>query len=123
MQWRYVFYPLLAFLFLCCGEREDVLLLGDWQATQILEAGDSLQLDPAEVGFTFRPDNRYAYRSTLRYNEAGTWRYDHGFLYALDTTSANGEERVVAVEKLTQDSLVLRMRADTAVRWVTLLRQ
>lgn len=97
--------------------------MGGWQATQVLQRGDSLLLDPAEVGFSFLPNNRYTYRSTLRYQEAGTWRYDNGFLFAQDTTRVAVAERIVAVEKLTSDSLVLRMRADTTERVMTLLKQ
>jgi len=110
-------------LFFACGEREDQLLLGEWQATQVLEAGDSLKLNPAEVGFLFRPDNRYTFRSTLRYEEAGTWRYTEGFLMAQDTTRPNTPERVVAVEKLTPDSLEIRMLSDGKERWLTLLKR
>lgn len=117
-------FCLLALL-LCfgCSEREDLLLLGEWQATQVLESGDSLKLDPVQVGFLFRPDNRYTFRSTLRYEEAGTWRYAEGFLMAQDTTRENSPERVVAVEKLTVDSLEIRMLSDDKERWVTLLKQ
>ena len=116
----------LALLVCCCfacGEREDKLLLGEWQASRVLESGDSLKLNPAEVGFLFRPDNRYTFRSTLRYAEAGTWRYTEGFLMARDTTRENSPERVVAVEKLTADSLELRMLADGKEQWLTLLKQ
>jgi hypothetical protein len=122
-QLRYATLLVLALLLFRCGEREDARLLGKWQATQVLQRGDSLLLDPAEVGFSFLPNNRYAYRSTLRYEEAGTWRFDNGFLFAQDTTRAAVAERIVAVEKLTSDSLVLRMRADTTERVMTLLKQ
>ena len=120
---RILTLTLFTVLFLSCGEREDKLLLGEWQATQVLESGDSLKLDPAQVGFLFRPDNRYTFRSTLRYEEAGTWRYAEGFLMAQDTTRKNSPERVVAVEKLTVDSLEIRMLSDGEERWVTLLKQ
>lgn len=112
---------LVVFLLFACG-RDDQLLLGSWQATSVTEAGDSVRLDPTEVGFTFRPDNRYSFRSTLRYEEAGTWAYQEGFLRATDTTQATRPERIVAVDKLTLDSLVLRMNGDTAERVVVLLR-
>jgi hypothetical protein len=120
---RYATLLALVLLLFRCGEREDAQLLGKWQATQVLQRGDSLLLDPAEVGFSFLPNNRYAYRSTLRYQEAGIWRYDNGFLFAQDTTRAAATERIVAVEKLTADSLVLRMRADTTERIMTLLKE
>ncbi|MEL7159818.1 MAG: hypothetical protein AAFN92_03600 [Bacteroidota bacterium] len=118
----------LLLVLLGCGallscEREDLLLLGSWRAVSAVEAGDSLRLDPAEIAFTFQPDNRYVYESTLRYREAGTWRYENGFLFARDTTTAAKPERVVAVELLTVDSLLLRMRADTAERHILLLRE
>lgn len=110
-------------LFFACGEREDKLLLGEWQATQVLEEGDSLKLDPTQVGFLFRPDNRYTFRSTLRYEEAGTWRYSEGFLMAQDTTRGDSPERVVAVEKLTLDSLEIRMLSEGKERGLILLRK
>ncbi|MFK8161944.1 MAG: hypothetical protein AB8H12_05720 [Lewinella sp.] len=120
---RYAKLLVLVLLLCHCGEREDARLLGEWQAAQVLQRGDSLLLDPAEVGFSFLPNNRYVYRSTLRYGEAGTWRYDNGFLFAQDTTRSAATERVVAVEKLTVDSLVLRMRADTTEQVMILLKQ
>lgn len=107
--------------FVACG-RDDQLLLGSWEATSVTEAGDSVRLDPTEVGFTFQPNNRYTFRSTLRYQEAGTWEYQEGFLQAIDTTQASKPKRVVAVDKLTPDSLVLRMNGDTAERVVVLLK-
>jgi len=118
------YFGLAALLLLCsCGEREDLLLLGEWQATSVLEEGDSLKLDPTQVGFVFPPDNRYTYRSTLKYVEAGTWRYAEGFLYAQDTTQAGAEERIVAVEKLTRDSLEIRMLAGDKERELVFLRR
>ena len=98
------------------------MLLGRWQAALVTEEGDSLQLDPREITFEFTPDDRYAFTSTLRYQEAGIWRYDRGYLFAQDTTQPTQPERVVAVELLTVDSLVIRMQADTAQRLVYLLR-
>lgn len=112
---------LLAFTLLHC-EQEDNLLVGQWRGALVTENGDSLQLDPREITFDFQPDNRYAFTSTLRYREAGTWRYDDGYLFAQDTTQPTNPERVVSVEKLTGDSLIIRMRSDTAERLVTLLR-
>lgn len=119
---KYAFLLALSLLFWCCGDREDALLIGAWEASQVLENGDSLRLDPSEVGFSFTPNNRYVFRSTLRYTEAGTWRYDNGFLFARDTTNTAAEERIVAIEKLTADSLEIRMMAGEQERRITLLK-
>ena len=97
-------------------------LLGSWEAVDVRENGDSLALDPAEIGFVFHPDGRYDYRSTLNYREAGTWRYEEGYLYAKDTTGNGADQYVVAVDMVRPDSLLLRMQADTAERLVLLLR-
>lgn len=121
---KYSLLPLLiaALTLSACETREDELLPGQWQATNVTEDGDSLLLDPREITFEFRPDNRYTFTSTLRYQEAGTWRYDSRYLFAQDTTQPENPERVVYIETLTLDSLVIRMKADTAERLVTLLR-
>jgi hypothetical protein len=113
---------LLPLLLLACSEREDRLLLGEWRGRLVTENGDSLRLDPREITFDFREDNRYDFTSTLRYSEAGTWRYDDGYLFARDTTQPTNPERVVAIERLTTDSLVIRMQADSSQRLVYLLR-
>lgn len=115
-------YLLLAVGCCACGEDPTLPLIGDWQAVSVTENGDSLRLDPTEVGFTFRPDQRYHFRSTLKYTEAGTWSYDRGFLIAQDTTQPNTPERVVEVEKLTPDTLLLRMMEGTAERHLLLLK-
>ena len=106
-----------------CGPDEGALLLGSWDGLSITERGDSLRLDPTEVSFTFYENDRYEFRSTLKYQEAGTYRYEAGYLIANDTTQPDSPQRVVAVDKLTVDSLVIRMRADTAERVLVLGRR
>ena len=118
---RYLLLLPFALLLLHCETEQD-LLVGEWQAAAVTENGDSLRLDPREITFDFGPDNRYAFTSTLRYREAGTYRVDEDYLFAQDTTQPTNPERVVAIEKLTVDTLVIRMSADSAQRLVTLLR-
>jgi hypothetical protein len=114
----------LLVLFCCFScEREDRLLLGSWKASSVTEAGDSVRLDPAQINFDFTPDNRYTFQSTLKYKEAGTWTFNQDVLTANDTTRTNTPQRVVAVDKLTLDSLVLRMNGEAAERTVVLLRK
>lgn len=112
-----------AMMFCSACERPDVALLGNWQAVSVTEGGDSIRLNPAEIGFVFTPDNRYQFRSTLRYREAGTWTYENNRLIANDTTDTDSPQRVVAVDKVTPDSLVLRMNGDSSERVVVLVKQ
>ena len=123
MPRRHPWLPAFAlFLFTACTP-EPSPIIGHWQAVDVREGGDSLELDPAEIGFEFREDNRYFFHSTLNYSEAGTWRYEDGYLYAQDTTGRGAPRYIVAVDLLRSDSLMLRMKADTAERLVLLLRK
>lgn len=106
-----------------CGEPADRVLVGKWRAVSVTEGADSVRLDPAEVVFEFLSDNRYTFASTLRYREAGTWTYRDGHLMAQDTTNTPAAERVVAVDKVTADSLVLRMNGEMEERIVVLLKE
>ena len=114
---------LIFFTFYACDDGRAELILGDWQAVSITEAGDSMQLNTSDVGFTFAPSGTYNYRSTLRYQEAGRYRYENGYLFAQDTTNTDAQERVVAIDKLTQDTMVMRMQQDSVERVMLFLRE
>lgn len=112
----------LALVLCACGPDPAAALIGEWTAVSVTQAGDSLALDPAEVGFRFDANGRYHFRSTLKHEEAGTWTYDQGRLIADDTTRTGVPQRVVAVDKMNADSLVLRMLAGEAEQVVVLRR-
>jgi hypothetical protein len=114
---------LIFFIFYSCDDGQAELFHGDWQAISITEAGDSMQLNTMDVGFSFAPSGIYNYRSTLRYQEAGRYRYDNGYLFAQDTTKAGAKERIVAIDKLTPDSMIMRMQQDTLERVILFLRE
>lgn len=115
----------LAALFLiwltACGS-EPNHIVGDWTAVDVREDGDSMRLVPDQVGFTFTEDGRYQYRSTLKYREAGHYRIEADRLIATDTTQAQAQERVTQILLLKPDSLRLRMRQDSTLRTILLLR-
>ena len=109
------------FVFACAPEPSPII--GTWEAIDVRENGDSLALDPAQIGFVFRPNGRYDYRSTLAYREAGTWRHENGYLYAMDTTGQASEQYIVGTKMMGMDSLQLRMKGETGERLVLLLRR
>ncbi len=89
----------------------------------IREQGDSMRLQPAEVTFNFRQDGRYRYISTLRYEEAGTYRLQDNYLVARDTSRAGSTDRIVEVELLKADSLQLKMREGDKERRLLSLKE
>ncbi|MEL7375610.1 MAG: hypothetical protein AAFN65_01530 [Bacteroidota bacterium] len=84
-------------------------LYGPWSAVSADRiTGDSMRLDPAEVGFEFDSNGIYTYYSTLGYQEAGRYERQGNKLIATDTTQSTPVEREAIIELLTQDSLHLR---------------
>ena len=87
------------------------MLVGQWQALVVLEEGDTLPVNPAEIRLAFDDAGHYRYHSTLNYREAGYYDLQGDLLYTRDTTHADTTmERVVRVPVLTEDSLVVQMR-------------
>ncbi|MGB3546584.1 MAG: lipocalin family protein [Saprospiraceae bacterium] len=97
----------------CTPSDETPGLVGEWRGYSLTEGGDSLQLDPAEIRFTFDSLGNYTYAATIGYTEAGTYNLKDGFLYARDTTHQNTPEKIVAIDTLLADTLFLRMAVVT----------
>ena len=114
--------PILCLLLMGCDHDRE-MLIGQWQAVSITEAGDSMRLNTDEVGFLFQENGVYQYFSTLGYQEAGRYRYERKYLFAKDTTQPNTEERIVAIDHLTPDSMVMRMQQDSLERIMVFLRK
>ena len=105
----------------CNGSRED-MLLGKWQATAILEEGDTIDMDLSEVSLRFDEDGTYQYTSTLNYKEDGYYFVEYQFLYTRDTLAGESEQKAVRISTLSQDSLVLDMEEGGKPRKLVLVR-
>ena len=92
-----------------CASLKDDLLLGDWQATEIIEEGKALPVNVEEIKLSFKGEDFYLFNSTLNYKEAGSYFLDSKYLFTTDTVNHASTEKAVEVIKLTQDSLVLKM--------------
>lgn len=96
---------------LACTDPSGELLNGRWVAVNILERGDSLEIDPSLVTFSFdQEQGKYHFSSTLNYKEAGSYYLEKGYLYTTDTLNRASRKKVVQVLTLSEDSLILRMR-------------
>lgn len=109
-------------LLTACGPYSKKDLMGSWQATLVLEEGDSLTIDPAEVQFEFTSAAAYTFQSTLNYQEAGTFSIDGRLLYTVDTLNNASTEKAVEITLLTKDSLFLRMMSEGKERVIKLKR-
>ncbi|MEL7222052.1 MAG: lipocalin family protein, partial [Bacteroidota bacterium] len=94
----------------CGGPYATDDLVGEWQATELSEEGDSLKVNTNDVRFTFSAAGRYQYFSTLNYQESGLYKIDGKYLLSTDTTRAGQAEKAVEIVKLINDSLVIKMK-------------
>lgn len=95
-------------MFLSCATIKDQLLLGEWQATELLEEGKPLEIDVQEINLNFE-GNTYTFSSTLNYKEAGSYFVDDSYLFTTDTVNLASTEKAVEIVTLTNDTLILKM--------------
>lgn len=107
---------LLLLAFAACGDDERLpLLYGDWVGHDWVVAGDSQPQRALAVRFSFAAPDRYE-ASLGNSTEAGSFRLSGDKLY---TTAEGTAEKVVRVQRLAGDTLVLDMnRAGTEERLV-----
>ena len=99
------------------------LLEGEWVGLSMEEAGDSLAIDPAEIRFSFDQETKgYSFKSTLNYQEAGTYFLQTRYLFTIDTINQASREKSVEIMKLSKDSLILRMMNNGQEQILKLIR-
>lgn len=97
-------------------------LLGRWEALEVTEEEQPLEVDPSEIRFTFFPDGTYRFHSTLDYREAGRYHLRNQYLLTTDTLAAAASEKAVEVLQLHPDTLRLRMMENEKERILVLTK-
>lgn len=106
----------------CAGDDPN-LLIGSWTAYEVLEEGEKLDINAAEIKLEFVDDLIYSYQSTLDYREAGEYTLQASYLYTTDTLArVQAARKAVEVIQLTPDSLQLRMNDEGKERILKMLR-
>lgn len=100
---------IISILLTSCGTVDKNMLVGNWQAVQLLEGGQPMEVDIQVVRFYFNKNQQYNFFGTLNYREAGSYSVESKYLYTLDTINQATTEKVVEIVHLTKDSLRLRM--------------
>jgi hypothetical protein len=99
----------LSLCFLCaCKQEKDPkteLLIGKWKGSTWLIAGKASDFDASEVRFEFKADDTYEAAFGAQ-AEKGKFHLKDGKLY---TTAQGKIEKMVALPKLTKDSIVMDM--------------
>lgn len=112
----------LFFLSACGGGLEAELLIGKWQAFELLENEESVDLDLSPVYFEFLENERYHFQSTLKFSESGRYYTMGHLLYTTDTTANEAIEKAVKIVQLNQDSLSFLMNDQGVGKQLRLVR-
>ncbi len=105
-----------------CSSVEKELIQGEWKGVSILENGKALDLDPSEIQLSFSPSNTYTYKSTLNYQEAGSYHLDKKYLYTTDTLNLASSKKTVEILLLSEDSLQFKMMEANQERILKLVK-
>lgn len=105
-----------------CSTPKQNLLVGNWQAIELLEGGMPVDADIEVVRFYFDPQNQYQYHGTLNYKEAGTYYVDDPHLFTTDTINQATTEKAVEIMQLTEDSLAIKMNDSGKERIMKLVK-
>lgn len=125
MRTTFAFLVLSAILFHSCGSgnfSEDELH-GTWQATMLVQDGDTMQYDLSRVNFVFGDDRKYRYQSNLAAREAGYYRLRGANLFTTDTLKSDQKEKAVILQSMSPDSLILTMKAATGMQKLFIKRK
>lgn len=112
---------LLWCLLSCMNDKPD-FLIGNWNAFEVLEEGESLDINTAEIKLGFQEGNTYHYESTLAYREAGQYHVEQQYLYTTDTSHTTTMTKAVEILQLTNDTLQLRMNDQGKERILKLVK-
>ncbi|MFK8056665.1 MAG: hypothetical protein AB8F78_11145 [Saprospiraceae bacterium] len=103
---------ILAFtaVFAACQADRTPELLGAWQATLLVEEGDTIEVILDDVGLFFDEEGKYIYTSTLDYEESGIFRTKGNLLFTTPVKQDTLVERPVAIALLNEKALHLNMK-------------
>lgn len=116
-------FILSSILLMACDGMQEQKLLGTWQGAALLEDDMPMDVNPEIIGFEFFPNGAYQFKSTLNYQEAGTYKVHGDLLYTMDTINEASTEKAVKILTLTQDSLFIKMNAEGKERIIKLFKK
>ncbi len=108
-------------LLLACRDHSSEALTGSWRANSVVEEGDTLDLDLANVFLDFTKDRHFHYKHTQLDSLSGTFKLADG-LINLHVLSPSADTIIIQLMDLTDESMILRMNHDGRERLVTMVR-
>ena len=115
---------IIAYLtFVACQTNEPSPIIGQWEAIALTEETVPLEVEMSQIKFDFRANGQYDFHSTLNYREAGNYKIQSNYLLTTDTLHATAHEKMVKIESIQNDTLVLLMKKENKERKIKLIRK
>lgn len=108
---------LLAIVFSSCTV-DPKMLVGNWQAVDYFEMGQSINTPLDSVQLSFSNTGNYTFRSIGLYEEEGQYRVGGKYLFLRDMTIQHPKEKAYKIQFIAADSLKIGMEADGKARTV-----
>ena len=106
-----------------CSKYSRSDLIGHWTAVSVLQDKQPLKVNPSEITLAFTKDGTYYFTSTLDYQEAGVFDLKGEQLWTTDTIQQPPKSKTVLIEKLSSDSLHIKMRNQEDWMFLTMVKK
>ncbi len=114
----------VSFLLLsACKSDKEKLLVGKWNAVQLVECEEIVPINTALVNLEFKPNGQYIFNSTLNIHEEGKFRLSGEYLYTQDKVKNNAPEKAVLIKSISPETIVLQMNYKGKDQWLTLMKE
>lgn len=112
LQWYFFVFALIQTPFFSCQNDQPLPYAGTWQATELWETGQKMEVDTLmeKVVLNLNNDKSYSFISTLNKKESGKYRIKRKKIYIQSQEDlVNRQERIMEIITLDKDSMHLKM--------------
>jgi hypothetical protein len=106
-----------------CRSYEEKMIVGKWNAAQLVECEDLVPINTSIVNLEFLDSDKYVFNSTLDIHEEGHYRIKNGYLYMKDQSKKDAPEKALYIKHVSNDTLILEMNAKGKDQFLTLLKE
>lgn len=105
-----------------CKNEKERAIVGKWNAAKLVECDNVVPMNNTAVNLEFMSNGNYVFNSTLNVHEEGEFYIKKNHLYTKDKLREKAVEKIVKIQELAGDTLVLEMNYKGKEQWLTLVR-
>lgn len=118
-----ILISLISFLVFSCSGISKSNLIGKWQAVEMYENDELVEVDLSSVFLNFDKLDNYEYSGTLKYMEKGQYELKKSILFTTDQLNPESQKKAVEIIHLDADSLNIKMLDNGKIRLLKMVRE